>query len=304
MRSSPGEFLSLCLSLIAVLPKSTAVDLSQFQQINGFSPACTSAYNTPIPGCKPSDFSSNGPCSEACIAGLQTITNLLNSACAGTQADPSSLIGHFFQGTGVTALCPNAATATTDQASPSQQSTTTTLVIVSFTRPASSTSTLLVTSSTSSMTASTAAISLSMSSLPMSSLPTSTSSVDTFLLTSTSNAQSQQATESSARSSSTSASTTFTLQSSPGSTDVVATPATSSTSPTPATRTATNGFVKTVVNDGSATVLTSKAQQTASDNPDAFGGGGSPFEISSNADHTTTIPWISMSVLYWFMLAF
>ncbi|MCJ1238584.1 hypothetical protein MMC14_006574 [Varicellaria rhodocarpa] len=298
MRSSPRDFLSLCLSLIAILPTSTAVDLSQFQQINGFSPACTNAYNTPIPGCSPLDFASNRPCSNTCIAGLQTITSLLNSACAGTQADPSSLIGHFFQGTGVTALCPNAAAATTDQASPSQQSTTTTLAIVSFTRPSSSTSTLLVTSTTSSIIASTDALSS-----PTSSLPTSTSSIDTFLLTSASNAQSQQSTETSALSSSTSASTTFVLQSSPGSTDVVATPATLSTSPTPATTTATNVFVKTVVNDGSATVLTSKAQQTASDNPDAFGGGGSPFEISSNADHITTIPWISMGVLCWFMLA-
>lgn len=40
-------------------------------------------------------------------------------------------------------------------------------------------------------------------------------------------------------------------------------------------------FVKTAINDGSKTVVTSKADQTASSNADAFGGGGSPFEVSA-----------------------
>ncbi|MCJ1338835.1 hypothetical protein MMC09_004124 [Bachmanniomyces sp. S44760] len=43
-------------------------------------------------------------------------------------------------------------------------------------------------------------------------------------------------------------------------------------------------FVHTAVDDGSATVFTNKAEQTASSNPDAYGGGGSPFEIANNAN--------------------
>jgi hypothetical protein len=39
----------------------------------------------------------------------------------------------------------------------------------------------------------------------------------------------------------------------------------------------------TAVNNGVATVFTSEAQRSDSSNPDAFGGGGSPFEVAANA---------------------
>lgn len=65
-------------------------------------------------------------------------------------------------------------------------------------------------------------------------------------------------------------------------------PAPVSTSTTTLTTTATlvpstgsPAIDKTAINDGSKTVITSKADQTASSNADAFGGGGSPFEISA-----------------------
>ena len=284
MRSAPNDFLLFCILLTAMLPTSVAVTLSQFQQINGFSTSCTNAYNTPIPGCKPSDFANNQPCSITCIAGLQSITVLINSACAGTQADPSSLIGHFFQGTGVIALCPNAdaATTTSSQATQSQQTTSITLSVKSSAKPASSTSTIVITSSTA-----TIAVSTSAQSSPINPIPTLTSSVESSLSLLTSNTESQPSTGSSASPSSTPVSTTFTLQSSPEGTTVVATPAPFLTS----------------TNSASA-AATSKAQQTASNNPDQFGGGGSPFEISigSRANHMVTASWVSMGLLCWILL--
>lgn len=55
-------------------------------------------------------------------------------------------------------------------------------------------------------------------------------------------------------------------------------------------------FTKTIVNDGSAAVITSKPEQTASNNPDAFGGGGSPFEISGGV-HAMDVLWTVYSLL-------
>jgi len=53
-----------------------------------------------------------------------------------------------------------------------------------------------------------------------------------------------------------------------------------------------SGFTKTAINQGTATVLTSKADQSASANPDAFGGGGSPFEISGVSHTVVNMIWI------------
>ena len=96
--------LLLSLSIVKVLAQS--VNLSQFQQINGFPSACTKAYNTPIPGCTANDFTNDNPCSQTCVAGLMALTSLINSSCAGISTSPNTLIGLFFEGQGVQALCP------------------------------------------------------------------------------------------------------------------------------------------------------------------------------------------------------
>ncbi|MCJ1333557.1 hypothetical protein MMC10_010257 [Thelotrema lepadinum] len=98
--------LSLLLSLCVVKALAQSVNLSQFQQINGFPSTCTKAYNTPIPGCTPNDFTNDNPCSQACVAGLMALTSLINSSCAGISTSPNTLIGLFFEGQGVQALCP------------------------------------------------------------------------------------------------------------------------------------------------------------------------------------------------------
>jgi hypothetical protein len=143
-----------CLVVASILCLATAsspgINLSDFQQINGFSSPCTAAYNTPIPGCTADDFTGMNPCSAACISGLEEITALLNSACQGTEADPSTLIGKFFQGTGVNALCPNADNSSVPTTTPSMTSSSaTSSSSLSLSIGTSSTSTLSLDSTTS-----------------------------------------------------------------------------------------------------------------------------------------------------------
>jgi hypothetical protein len=60
----------------------------------------------------------------------------------------------------------------------------------------------------------------------------------------------------------------------------------------------------TAVNNGVATVFTSEAQRSDSSNPDAFGGGGSPFEVAANAASASgrggaNVIATVMAVLFW-----
>ena len=98
--------LLISLAYLHVASAASVIQLSQFQEIKGFSTTCTNAYNSPVPGCTLSDFSGNNPCSVTCFSGLQSISKLINTACQGVSADPTTLIGLFFQGKGVAALCP------------------------------------------------------------------------------------------------------------------------------------------------------------------------------------------------------
>ena len=86
---------------------TSALTLSTFQPINGFSNACTKAYNTPLTDCSNADFSGQG-CSAKCIGFLDNLTNLLTTTCVGTSAYPNTLIGIFLAGNGTRTLCSNA----------------------------------------------------------------------------------------------------------------------------------------------------------------------------------------------------
>ena len=107
MRFSTATPYSTALVLFYSPQAISALTLSIFQQINGFSDVCTNAYNTPLTDCSNSDFAGNG-CSAKCIGFLDSLTNALEEACAGTSAYPNTLIGLFFRGEGVQTMCPNA----------------------------------------------------------------------------------------------------------------------------------------------------------------------------------------------------
>ncbi|MCJ1404347.1 hypothetical protein MMC11_007572 [Xylographa trunciseda] len=285
--------LLVLLSTFSDASSSSSISLSQFQQIYGFSATCTAAYNTDIPGCTASDFTSNNPCSINCISGLEAIAALLNSACQGTEADPKTLIGLFFEGNGVSALCPNVGQGPAPQSSMDGQSEggsmTTTTNIMSITPPITtsfkaSVTTTALTSDRPNPTAST-------TSAPPHTLGSSTASTITKTTTSSAGSSTQNPEMSS---SSISASPT------------PSTAATLGVSQSGSATQAGSGFTKTVVNDGTAVVLTSQSEQTASNNPDAFGGGGSPFEISNQSIRTVDILWMTYGpvlfmALLWFV---
>lgn len=84
-----------------------AISLQDFQPINGFSPACSKAYNTDLADCNKNDFGEGNSCSVGCIAFLEALTDILNQQCKGTSALPSTLMGLFFIEKGTASLCPN-----------------------------------------------------------------------------------------------------------------------------------------------------------------------------------------------------
>ncbi|MCJ1283947.1 hypothetical protein MMC26_003278 [Xylographa opegraphella] len=274
-----GSLLVLSSSpILSQASSASSISLSSFQQIYGFSATCTAAYNTDIPGCTTSDFTSNNPCSISCISGLEVISALLNSACQGTEADPSTLIGLFFHGNGVSALCPNVVSGSTPQSSAGGQGGGNSMTIAT----SMMSETAVITFSSSSPVTTTASTS---------ERPNPTTSTTSALL----NTPGSSTISTIMKTTSLSGSPTHTPQSSS---------ANISTSPSPSTTTmqsvssgssitqAGSDFTKTVVNDGTAVVLTSKPEQTASDNPDAFGGGGSPFEISNQGVRVLDFLWM------------
>ena len=130
MRRHLSPTLRLWLFLVLLLPCTRAISLSQFQTIADFPDTCTQAYNSQINGCTASDFINGNPCSTGCMNGLQAITTLIDTACAGSQADPTTLIGMFFIGKGINALCPNYAAPIAEASSTMGESSTPSAVVI------------------------------------------------------------------------------------------------------------------------------------------------------------------------------
>ena len=95
------------LIYLVVNTMATAITLSIWQPISGFSESCCAAYNTPLTQCAQSDFENGRSCSMSCVAMLEEVSALLQKACRGTRSDPDTLIEMFLSGGGVQALCPN-----------------------------------------------------------------------------------------------------------------------------------------------------------------------------------------------------
>lgn len=106
--SATSLFLILCIGAQHVL----AVSLSQLQPIESFPAVCMAVWDSQIKGCTAEDFTMHQTCSSACLRGLESLAVTLNQACAGTSARSNTLIGLFFQGLGVSTLCPTSAPST------------------------------------------------------------------------------------------------------------------------------------------------------------------------------------------------
>ena len=103
----PTALVLLSFPRVILAQASSAPTLSTLQAINGFSDACTKAYNTPLTDCSNADLAGRG-CSAKCIGFLDNLTNLLTTSCLGTSSYPNTLIGMFLRGVGVHTICSNA----------------------------------------------------------------------------------------------------------------------------------------------------------------------------------------------------
>ncbi|MCJ1310125.1 hypothetical protein MMC25_003786 [Agyrium rufum] len=296
-RSPRGSHLAIALIVTSLFLQTTiALSLSDFQRISGFSTSCTNAYNSQISGCTAQDFNGQAGCSSECIAGLQSEQQLLQSACLGESMRPTKLIERFLDGTGVVAVCPSAIlttifettfggggeTSTTQQASQTTEQTATSTQVVPSTTSIFQSSQAQSTSSVVAQSTTTVATTLvSTTAVESTSTLASSSLSDVSSITASSSSVAAQSTTTSVSSSGTTSSSSSSSASSLSSSSSGSTSGITSLSPsrtTPATST-TATFLKTAVNDGQITIFTSPAEQQNSNNPDAFGGGGSPFEI-------------------------
>ena len=95
------QFRTLTLTLLALTTETTyALTLSDWQpSASHLTPACAAVYNSPIPACSPSDFSStNGGCTQPCINALLTLNKRIFDACSGDPQNDQFLIGEFLLG--------------------------------------------------------------------------------------------------------------------------------------------------------------------------------------------------------------
>ncbi|KAJ9202447.1 hypothetical protein DTO164E3_1036 [Paecilomyces variotii] len=118
--------LFLTFLLFPYISYARAVSLSDFQSISSFSATCTAVCIASIPGCSTEDFKKGHSCSSQCIAGLQTIDVVVNKACEGSQAGKDTLIGLFFQGLGVSTLCPDSNSDSSSQSTSEPETAETT----------------------------------------------------------------------------------------------------------------------------------------------------------------------------------
>lgn len=102
----------LGFAILTTAATTSAVQLANFQPIRIENAQCRAAYTTNIEGCQSSDFDpkATAKCSEACVAGLKKIGEVVKRVCRDVDVGETSIIGVFQNGIGVAALCPVIAT--------------------------------------------------------------------------------------------------------------------------------------------------------------------------------------------------
>ncbi|KAF2822095.1 hypothetical protein CC86DRAFT_95576 [Ophiobolus disseminans] len=116
--------LRTALLTLALLSTVSAVQLANFQNVKIDNAQCKAAYTTNIEGCQASDFEPQGSakCTEACVAGLKKIGEVVKRVCKDVDLGDASIIGVFKLDLGVAALCPRLASATSSAKAPEKSS--------------------------------------------------------------------------------------------------------------------------------------------------------------------------------------
>ncbi|KAI9698813.1 MAG: hypothetical protein M1836_003923 [Candelina mexicana] len=293
--------LQAVLGLCALLTTAKSLSLANFEDLVQQVPKhCNDTWNTQIYDCTSSDFQTGGSCSSKCIDSIQNVARTVNIECQGVVVEGNKLMGLFFEGRGLTALCPNmVVTSLLGGGSGNGAVTTTkgTSAAAASSLPSGSTeivydtTALLATKSSQSapasslsgppskptIPASTKAASISTTTLLTSSVKVTTSITITVLTTTSSTTSSKGS--------------TTTAVASTASTAIV----TSATPVVSVTTTSSRGVrpLPTIDPSGGG----NRDAQTHEANPQITGGGGSPFEVS-NDGRATTVPWRIPHVLW------
>ncbi|KAI9716238.1 MAG: hypothetical protein M1812_005463 [Candelaria pacifica] len=294
--------LQTTLILFSLLATAQAISLANFEETIHVPKDCNDAWTAPISGCASSDFlAKGGSCSSTCIASLQDVAKTVSIACQGVAVDPTTLMGLFFEGKGINAVCPNIVVTSVVGGGGGNGAATTTMgtIIGSSTAAAPSlpsgsteilydTSAFLATKS-SMLQSSSATSSSSPPSKPT--IPASTQAASTS--TSSSITSSVSATTSTTTTVVTkTSSTTLAMNTSPTSavvSSVVSTSTTSSVTSVPSVTTTSSRSVLPLPPIESS-AGGNKNAQTHEANPQITGGGGSPFEVSNDGG-ANTVPW-------------
>jgi len=89
----------------AAAQSSYSVSSFDSTKIQSNSVACNQAYQTIIPGCSSSDFIASNPCSQACLAGLNSIQDMVVQSCKGVTVPNTSMLAYFAAGRGTSQVC-------------------------------------------------------------------------------------------------------------------------------------------------------------------------------------------------------
>ncbi|KAL7935755.1 hypothetical protein V8C35DRAFT_298156 [Trichoderma chlorosporum] len=107
------------LILLAGAASGTLLTLSNFQSLTAsVSVQCLYAYNLPIRGCSPSDFTHGKTCSESCIAGLLAVQFTVQGVCSNVNTASNSLLVKVKEGHILDALCKAEAPETSSTPTP------------------------------------------------------------------------------------------------------------------------------------------------------------------------------------------
>jgi len=101
------------LAIFVSAPMANALSLGNFQGItsNSIPLSCQLAYAATIPSCTVRDFGGSG-CTAACVSGLESVANNVQSACDEVEVSSKTLLGTILDGGIIQALCPALAVTT------------------------------------------------------------------------------------------------------------------------------------------------------------------------------------------------
>ncbi|GKT49840.1 uncharacterized protein ColSpa_10021 [Colletotrichum spaethianum] len=115
-------FLTSAATATIISVGDISLSLSNFQLITELSVplGCLLAYNSPIIGCRATDFENSRTCSAKCTRGLTRTQNNVRDACQAVQVQANTILGQALAGNLINLLCDYQAQHNHSAAAPNQ----------------------------------------------------------------------------------------------------------------------------------------------------------------------------------------